>query len=147
MKKNIFTLLGIITPVIITPITVVSCIKVPGSQKKLTTTQIQTIENGFKFEITEAGKKLTNEKLFELINNTYKKYETDPRTFANNLKTDKELSKYINLDFVNINDIESGHTLRIWFTQDKDTKLPVLNWHVGCESYPNEAEGKIKLEK
>lgn len=124
-----------------------SCIVIPNKTIKLNNSQIEGIKKDIEFKLTSLGKikyKNNYDELFSLLKRINNEYVKANRFYE--IQFNKELSKYINLKFPNVNSLYSGHFLKITFNFNSKTQKINLHWHLGCSSYPNEGEGDIQLD-
>ncbi|AWX42593.1 Uncharacterised protein [Metamycoplasma cloacale] len=149
MKKKWLLPSLAIAPIIATPMIAASCDnKGPINNQnlqKLTSTQIEQIKNSFVFELTEEGRQQNYRDVVELLKNKVNYYLSHQQ--FNAVQSDVELSKWVKLKWININDIQIGHNLKILFQVDSNTQLLKLKWEVSCEAFGTEGSGEETLEK
>lgn len=165
MIKNKKNALFLATPLLAIPsigLIAAQCVN-PFSKKpiKLDSSQIQKIKDSFVFGLKPDGKKYFEqeyEKLSEKMKLRYghpyamideylriraKEYDNN----AIELKNDKNVKKYFNLDFINVNNLAWGHTLTLKFDFNPITKLPFIHWEVSCSAYGIEGSGDVPMEE
>lgn len=146
-KRKILSGLSIISPVVVSALSSISCVIVPNKTIKLNNSQIETIKKSINFKLTDEGKKKYKDKfdeLYDLLKKKNNEYVQNEKFYQ--LQYDKELKKYISLSFPDVNSLFSGHFLKIKFSYNQSTKTINLLWKVGCSSYPNEGNGIIPLD-
>ncbi|ACF07029.1 Uncharacterised protein [Metamycoplasma arthritidis] len=145
MKKRLLLISSMSTAAVTLSLLSVSCVKLIPEFKPeiLNSSQLQTIRESFVFKRTEEGKKLSIKELHQIMKKARQASE-NPIEFKNN----KELRKYIILDFVDVNSIADGHTMKI-FDPEYDPATDSIKFRVliGCDTEPRELDEDFWLDK
>lgn len=164
MIKNKKKVLFLVTPLLTISsvgLSAAQCNPFSKNPIKLDSSQIQQIKDSFAFGLKPAGKtyfeqefeKLTPDKKlryghpFAMIDEYLKIKAKEYDNNAIELKNDKDVKKYFNLDFINVNNLAWGHTLTLKFDFNPITKLPFIHWEVSCSAYGVEGSGDVIMEE